>query len=304
MNIRSRLSSLREYLTPVNNTSNFISTGEISPEEFVLAGDYLVQKFPTWSWGSSAKGLHKTFLPPDKQFLVTRHVPSYRRYGSFIPGDIGLGALLEALEDGLDSDTEVIASFSTAPAAANEVPEVDLDAELLEDDVDDDINDYANIQTDQLGLRKYDLYIGYSTSYRVPKMYLVGFNGNGIPLLPSQMYEDISGDHKDKTATIEPLPMAQNTTGVSIHPCKHSSVMRVLMEHAKARSLPNNSEGPESFSSGPTDTPGGGFGEKGVPKGEPTSQPTVRVDHYLVIFLKFMASVTPGIEYDFTMDAL
>ena len=30
----------------------------------------------------------------------------------------------------------------------------------------------------------------------------------------------------------------------------------------------------------------------------------IRVDHYLIIFLKFIASVTPGIEYDYTMDAL
>jgi len=27
----------------------------------------------------------------------------------------------------------------------------------------------------------------------------------------------------------------------------------------------------------------------------------IRVDQYLVVFLKFMASVTPGIEHDFTM---
>ncbi|ODV80756.1 autophagocytosis associated protein [Suhomyces tanzawaensis NRRL Y-17324] len=123
-------------------------------------------------------------------------------------------------------------------------------------------------------LRKYDLYITYSTSYRVPKLYLVGFGSGGIPLLPDQMFEDINADYKDKTATIETLPVSYNTTLVSIHPCKHSSVMRVLMKHAQGR------ETTESEALG------------------------VRVDHYLVIFLKFIASVTPGIEYDYTMDAL
>ena len=29
--------------------------------------------------------------------------------------------------------------------------------------------------------------------------------------------------------------------------------------------------------------------------------PAIRVDQYLVVFLKFMASVTPGIEHDFTI---
>jgi len=34
---------------------------------------------------------------------------------------------------------------------------------------------------------------------------------------------------------------------------------------------------------------------------EEADVPAIRVDQYLVVFLKFMASVTPGIEHDFTM---
>lgn len=34
---------------------------------------------------------------------------------------------------------------------------------------------------------------------------------------------------------------------------------------------------------------------------EDVQVPAIRVDQYLVVFLKFMASVTPGIEHDFTM---
>lgn len=44
------LRELREYITPVSHVSTFTTTGEITPEEFVQAGDYLVYKFPTWSW--------------------------------------------------------------------------------------------------------------------------------------------------------------------------------------------------------------------------------------------------------------
>lgn len=129
-------------------------------------------------------------------------------------------------------------------------------------------------------LRKYDLYITYSTSYRVPKLYLVGFNSNGVPLLPTQMFEDISGDYRDKTATIENLPVSYNTTSVSIHPCKHSSVMKVLMAHVRRRKTSETEATEES------------------------EEDTIRVDQYLIVFLKFIASVTPGIEYDYTMDAL
>lgn len=261
MSIRSKLLLLREYLTPINHASNFSTTGEISPEEFVLAGDYLAYKFPTWLWGTCPAKLQKSFLPPDKQFLVTRLVPSYQRVATYFGEDKEESA--ENEEDGYDW----IQRRAAPPQV--ETPDIDdLIEELVEDDVDDD-DEFHHINSDNL-LRKYDMYITYLTSYRVPKMYLVGFNSSGIPLLPEQMFEDISVDYRDKTATIENLPVSYNTTSVLIHPCKHSSVMKVLMKHSQAA---NDEAG-------------------------------IRVDQYLVIFLKFIASVTPGINYDYTMDAL
>lgn len=278
------MSSLREYLTPINNESNFRKTGEISPEEFVKAGDYLVYKFPTWKWGTCPKNLQKKFLPPEKQFLVTRHVPSYQRVASYMPD----GEEEDDEDKQEDSDSEWVPRVNKAPVNAlkqlqeQQNLQQDLD-DLMDENVedmvgDDDMDGFTQIESNELTLRKYDLYIAYLTSYRVPKMYLVGFNANGIPLLPHQMYEDISGDYKDKTATIENLPVSYNTTSVSIHPCKHSLVMKVFMKHAKAK-VEEPVEGDEE--------------DEGI-----------RVDQYLVIFLKFIASVVPGIEYDFTMDAL
>lgn len=35
--------------------------------------------------------------------------------------------------------------------------------------------------------------------------------------------------------------------------------------------------------------------------GDEEDEPAIRVDQYIVVFLKFIASVTPGIEHDFTM---
>ena len=307
MNIRSKWSSIREYLTPINHESNFRTTGEISPDEFVLAGDYLVLKFPTWAWGSGPKHLHKKFLPADKQFLVTRHVPSYKRYASFLPdanddaGFPGDNSMSEYGAETTETDAEWIPLFRSSTTGHAPEPEQaqDLD-DLIEENAEDDFarddaEEYTNIASGDANVLRYDLNIAYTTSYRVPKVYLVGFDGNGIPLLPPQMYEDISGDHKDKTATIEPLPMAHNTTSVSIHPCKHLSVMKVFMEHARTkRAISNNMQdhvtSPDLLASG---------GAAAVKTDE-----GIRVDQYLVIFLKFIASVTPGIEYDFTMDAL
>ncbi|GBL48899.1 E2-like enzyme [Candidozyma auris] len=312
MSIRSKLSSLREYLTPINNESNFRKTGEISPEEFVKAGDYLVYKFPTWKWGTCPKNLQRKFLPPEKQFLVTRHVPSYQRVSSYLPDQEEDSSEAE----NPDSDAEWVPRVNSTPVNAMKQQQQQQDCqndldELIEENVednvgDDDVDGYTHIESNESTLRKYDLYISYSTSYRVPKMYLVGFNANGIPLLPKQMYEDISGDYKDKTATIETLPMSTNTTAVSIHPCKHSSVMRVFMNHAKSRAAKKEggveeSQVAEDFEKLDLQDRSGGDANEGL-DGDETGE--IRVDWYLVIFLKFIASVTPGIEYDFTMDAL
>ncbi|EGW34742.1 uncharacterized protein SPAPADRAFT_57808, partial [Spathaspora passalidarum NRRL Y-27907] len=260
--LRSKLSSLREYLTPINHKSNFSTTGEISPEEFVEAGDYLVFKFPTWRWSSCPKNLQKSFLPEEKQFLITKHVPSYQRASTYLNGgsdsiDPDLLEEEEEIEgeegeDGWVKSRKVATSNKTAEAKqedkesedeleeaveVNDIDElIDVTAEGgEEEEEEDDFDDLDIINDSNNKLRKYDMYITYSTSYRVPKMYLVGFDSNGIPLLPKQMFEDINSDYVDKTATIENLPVAHNTTSVSIHPCRHASVMKVLMKHSKLK---------------------------------------------------------------------
>lgn len=251
--LRSKLLLLREYLTPINNTLNFAATGEISPDEFVAAGDFLVQKFPTWQWGHGPTLTTKLHLPQDKQFLVTKKVPLYQRATTFVGG-----AVCED-EDGMI--TILKPQQPEGEQAGSEVADLE---ELMNED-NDDFSDVEVVGNDD-NLRNYDLYIHYLTLYRVPKLYLVGYTLLGIPLTPKQMYEDINSDYKDKTATIEKLPGIADTTLVLIHPCKHANVMKVLMQHTKGDQI--------------------------------------RLDQYLVIFLKFIASVCPGIEYDYTMDAL
>ena len=67
------------YLTPVLKNSKFKETGNITPEEFVAAGDYLVEISPAWRWCKGSDELKKNFLPDDKQFLMTNRVPCYKR---------------------------------------------------------------------------------------------------------------------------------------------------------------------------------------------------------------------------------
>lgn len=72
--------SVAEYFTPILKESKFKQTGVLTPEEFVIAGDHLVHQCPTWSWSSASEpGLRKSYLPADKQYLVTKSVPCYKR---------------------------------------------------------------------------------------------------------------------------------------------------------------------------------------------------------------------------------
>ena len=91
MNIlHSTLSTWRDRLAPVSRTSTFRTSGQITPEEFILAGDYLVYKFPSWSWADASSPAQRvSYLPPGKQFLVTRGVPCHRRLNDNFAGDAG-----------------------------------------------------------------------------------------------------------------------------------------------------------------------------------------------------------------------
>ena len=47
--------------------------------------------------------------------------------------------------------------------------------------------------------------------------------------------QDIVGDYQDKTVTIEEFPFLEgNLKMPSVHPCKHASVMRLLLDRANA----------------------------------------------------------------------
>jgi ubiquitin-like-conjugating enzyme ATG3 len=88
--IYSTVNTLRDRYTPVSHKSTFRQTGQITPEEFLAAGDYLVYKFPTWSWGDADSPERRvSHLPPGKQFLVTRNVPCHRRLNDDFAGDAG-----------------------------------------------------------------------------------------------------------------------------------------------------------------------------------------------------------------------
>ena len=123
-------------------------------------------------------------------------------------------------------------------------------------------------------VRTYDLYITYDNYYHTPRMWLVGYSEKKKLLTQSEMFEDISEEHADKTVTMECHPhLPGQVTMASIHPCKHAEVMKRLVQAM-------TSFDPASASGG--------------------TEKSIGVHLYLIVFLKFMQAVIPTIEYDFT----
>ncbi|KAI8953424.1 autophagocytosis associated protein [Xylaria longipes] len=338
----STVNTLRDKYTPVTHTSTFRKTGQITPEEFLAAGDYLVFKFPTWSWAEADSDSQRVdYLPPDKQFLVTRGVPCNRRLDDDFAGDAGHEEAV--VGDGDDFKSKGQADdddgwlrtgglSSSQPLKARDVRTVDdagnvgdrLDDEDEIPDMEDDDDDEAIIRDTEAqkrtgARRTYTLYIMYSPYYRTPRLYLSGY-AESQPLAPHQMMEDIVGDYKDKTVTLEDFPFfANNVKMASVHPCKHAPVMKTLLDRADAALKLRR----DKLKSGKN--VGGDPGMEGlvdeinkldIKSAEAAAESSgddweeveaedqdvaIRVDQYLVVFLKFIASVTPGIEHDFTM---
>ncbi|KAL3230569.1 Autophagy-related protein 3 [Nakaseomyces bracarensis] len=298
--LRSTLSSWREYLTPVSHKSTFLSTGQITPEEFVQAGDYLCHMFPTWRWNDVGDDVsYRDFLPEDKQFLVIRKVPCLERAQAVLEFDNK--DEVKVYDHVEEDDMEIIevqdkGSEDWQKGKSNDVHDIDDMMEEMEIQGDEDI---VETVTD-LKLRYYDLFITYSTSYRVPKMYIVGFHKDGTPLTPHEMFEDITPDYRKKTATIEKLPFYKsNVPSVSIHPCKHANVMKVLLDKVSTVKERRRDE-----------VKGVDFGvsttnEEDGENWEDLQQDiddSLRADQYLIVFLKFITSVTPTIQHDYTME--
>ncbi|SNX81497.1 related to AUT1 - essential for autophagocytosis [Melanopsichium pennsylvanicum] len=209
----------------------------------------------------------------------------------------------------------------------------------------------TGVNSNILSVRKYDCIITYDKYYQTPRMWLVGYDEHGVPLKPYQIFEDVSSDYAQKTVTIEPFPHGHagpdssatsnsNQVGVataSIHPCKHASVMKKVIERMNS-SVIEEQKKVVAAESGLGGAGGGNGVEKKKRRGwgignavkrvtgagsgvEVAGQTSIevkegetaqveaesneqveglRVDQYMIIFLKFMASIVPAIEIDAT----
>eukprot|EP00033_Pygsuia_biforma_P000716 GCRY01000838.1.p1 GENE.GCRY01000838.1~~GCRY01000838.1.p1 ORF type:complete len:278 (+),score=70.18 GCRY01000838.1:202-1035(+) len=264
------LHDFRAALTPLPKTSDCKTTGKITPEEFVRTGDFLASKCPTWEWEKGNSG-EKSYLPPEKQFLIFRNVPCVRRVG-----DIE-GFFSEADE----SDEHWVVTKVNQESSNEEVLQIENEEEVrLPSDDDEDLPDIedleeeellvedpgtvANTSLELLATRTYDLTLAYDRLYQTPCLFIIGYDEKGNPLTPQEMMQDISQDHAKKTATVEPHPHLSGVSCVKIHPCQHAhTISKLIMQMSAER---------EEFI----------------------------VEQYLLLFIKIIGTAIPAIECDQT----
>ncbi|XP_062164203.1 autophagy-related protein 3-like [Alnus glutinosa] len=291
-----------ERIRGPRTVSAFKEKGVLSVSEFIVAGDNLVAKCPTWSWESGESSKRKPYLPPEKQFLITRNVPCLRRAASVEEEYEAAGG--EVLLDGEDNDGWLATHGKPKENNCDEDDNLPT-MEILEisrknpirsipsyfgGEEEDDIPDMADydepdnlLETDPATLqstylvaqepdedniirtRTYDVSITYDKYYQTPRVWLTGYDESKMLLRPELVLEDVSQDHAHKTVTIEDHPHLPGKHA-SVHPCRHGAVMKKIIDVLISHGV------------------------------EP------EVDKYLFLFLKFMASVIPTIEYDNTMD--
>ncbi|GAA0180388.1 ubiquitin-protein ligase [Lithospermum erythrorhizon] len=291
-----------ERITNPRTVSAFKEKGVLSITEFILAGDNLVSKCPTWSWESGEPNKRKSYLPQDKQFLITRNVPCLRRAASLeeeyeaaggevlLDNDDDDGWLathgkpnenksdeeedlpsMEALEISKKNTIQSISSYFGGEEEEDipDMAEFEESDNVIESDPATLQNSYlvAHEPDDDniLRTRTYDVSITYDKYYQTPRVWLTGYDESTMLLQPEKVLEDVSQDHARKTVTIEDHPHLPGKHA-SVHPCRHGAVMKKIIDVLMSRGV------------------------------EP------EVDKYLFLFLKFMASVIPTIEYDYTMD--
>ena len=278
-NIRDFISIFRDP----PKQSKFYSDGILTPDEFVKSGDYLVSKCPSWKWCKAEKGYVNKYLPENKQYLKTT-VPSYRRASDYLQKNSTKEKVIDG--DWVDADLENKSEVKKPEA-------IDLDDEDKkekknvvaatgdDDDDDDDFKiegdgaveivdeeekkDNQQPNAEIIKSRTYDVTITYDLYYFVPRMWLMGYNEDGKPLSDDEMKEDVMPEYRSKTVTIDPQPCT-GIRNISVHPCRHSLLLKKMIKDFQ------------------------------------NSGKKLEVEMSILLFLKFLQSVVPTVQYDFTMD--
>lgn len=230
--INNAYRSVAEKVMGEMTESTFLTKGQLMPEEFVIAGDALVSKCPTWSWESGSESKLNPSLPDDKQYLLIRDVPCRIRAKDLLDDE------KNHIEE-TDGDDGWVIAEQRGKTAVEEIDQeekkeevnaeddvVDIEDELNDSDEADDDNIFAkkeevkHTEDDNDGVvkcRRYNISLTYDKYYATPRLWLQGYDENKKPL-DKQMFEDVMAEHAKKTVTLEKHTHLDGPKQATIHP--------------------------------------------------------------------------------------
>lgn len=299
----------------------------MTPEEFIAAGDHLVHHCPTWQWASGAKEKMQSFLPSDKQFLITKNVPCHKRCQ-----DIEYSENLEAIVEGEDEDGgwvdthhhEQIAeqilemtistkksandasektptSFASVSRASsgNETGSLSQSATVNADDDEDDDEDEAGDMEEFVARGLVDDVSAVQEPVVDTPLEASKESGDGASgVLPTRTYDlNITYDNFYRTPRLwlsgydenqVPLKIEQMYEDISQD---HAKKTVTMTDHPHIPGPPMANVHPCRHAD---------VMKKIIETVEEDGKRVLSVHLYLIIFLKFVQAVIPTIEYDYT----
>jgi len=307
------LHAVREFVAPISEKSNFLTTGVLTPQEFVEAGDFLVYKCPTWKWSGGDPSKRKSYLPADKQYLVTKNVSCAERCAegldqfpehhegewtiyddreeqkSNVPVELDNNGIAIVENKPKQNDNKQIDDARDEEEEGDEEDEGDKDSKDEEDEGDKDSKDEdedffnamdAELEDEYYDAEKDDILTGCSSNIvksRTYDLYITWDKWYQTPRVWLFGYDEnnvpLTSSEMFEDISIE---HAKKTVTYEHHP--HENYMALSIHPCKHAHV-----------------------MKKLLAQRQNASTKIRADQYLCIFLKFIGTVIPTISYDYSL---
>jgi len=305
------------YVSAVNSvtkpltTSRFKEEGVMTPEEFVMAGDLLVNKCPTWSWQPGLPAKKVDYLPADKQFLITRNVCCYKRAEELISeatsavetyvqvdsSDPSLSEWVTSADtsSGADEVWELPSSHDStpAPATTTSAPKTGGNDDDDVPDMDFDVQD-----DDQAALPSTTSPASNTSQTTSPGTSAEPSSTGGNTIVKTRTYDiSITYDKYYRTPKVWLFGYDENH-----QPLKPSEVFSDISEDHAKKTVTVEAHPHLNITSAFIHPCQHAHVMKKIIDRLQANGKEARVDQYLFLFLKFLSAVIPTIEYDNTFE--
>lgn len=176
-NLKKGYRDLVSKFTPPPSQSHFYEKGTLTPEEFIIACNKLIQVNPIWKWGASKNDKQRVeYLPKDKQYIYA-DIVSWQRLNS--------------------QDDDCVVQEEDQENLNEKVKVITLDSDEEEHETENKTG------SDNNSIRYYQVYITYDLYYHTPWFWIGGTDSRNNVLTKEQIFEEIMSDYVNKTATAE-----------------------------------------------------------------------------------------------------